>query len=155
VDAMRSFAAMMMLQQSRNFLAVALKRGRIQIANFSMIVNSPYPLRLVLSLAAALLANNLAAPIAGAQPSQIQTSTRKAKLSPPPDYPELARKMNIQGIARVLLTVAADGKVVAVKELGGNPILVTALVQAVKKWKYEPADHESEIEVKFEFVQNR
>src|SRR5437868_1155084 len=106
---MRSFAAMMMLQQSRNFLAVALKRGRIQIANFSMIVNSPYPLRLVLSLAAALLANNLAAPIAGAQPSQIQTSTRKAKLSPPPDYPELARKMNIQGIARVLLTVAADG----------------------------------------------
>ena len=69
-------------------------------------------------------------------------------------YPELARKMNIQGVARVLLTVTPDGRVVGIKELGGNPVLISALVQAVKKWKYETADHESEIEVRFEFVQN-
>ena len=74
-------------------------------------------------------------------------------MSTPPEYPELARKMNIQGVARVVVTVAADGKVGNVKELGGNPILVDALTQAVKKWKYEPADHESQIEVRFEFVQ--
>lgn len=71
----------------------------------------------------------------------------------PPEYPELARKMNIQGVARVLLTVAPDGRVVGVKELGGNPVLVSALSQAVRKWKYEAADHESEIEVRFEFAQ--
>ena len=87
-------------------------------------------------------------------PAPTQSSTRKLKLSSPPEYPELARKMNIQGVARVLLTVNPEGKVVAVKELGGNPVLVTALVQAVKKWKYEPADRESEIEVRFEFNQN-
>ena len=32
--------------------------------------------------------------------------------------------MNIQGVARVLLTVTSDGRVVGVKELGGNPVLV-------------------------------
>ena len=106
----------------------------------------------VLVLIATLLWNTLATSPASSQTSQAQTNTRKLKYSVPPEYPELARKTNIQGVARVLLTVAADGRVVAVKELGGNPVLVAALVQAVRKWKYEPADHDSEIEVKFEFV---
>jgi TonB family protein len=112
---------------------------------------------------------NLATPIAAAQSSppqssqsqssQSQTSLsqssgRKVKSSAPPEYPELARKLNIQGMARVLLTVTADGKVANVKDLGGNPILVAALVDAVKKWKYEPADRESAVEVRFEFIQN-
>jgi TonB family protein len=129
-----------------------------------------------LCLASFLLWNTIVMPHAEAQASQPQTpsqtspsqttqqapqsqaspsssSSRKVKLSTPPEYPELARKMNIQGVARVVVTVAADGKVGNVKELGGNPILVDALTQAVKKWKYEPADHESQIEVRFEFVQ--
>ena len=88
------------------------------------------------------------------QTSLSQSSGRKVKSSAPPEYPELARKLNIQGMARVLLTVTADGKVVNVKDLGGNPILVAALVDAVKKWKYEPADRESAVEVRFEFIQN-
>lgn len=92
--------------------------------------------------------------VAQAANEQAQTSSRKVKSNPPPEYPELARKMNITGTARVLLTVANDGSVTTVKELGGNPVLVAALVKAVKKWKYEAADRESEIEVKFEFTQN-
>ena len=105
------------------------------------------------ALIGAFLWNTLAMPDAASQASQSQTSSRKLKLSVPPEYPELARKMNIQGVARVLLTVTADGRVVGVKELGGNPVLVAALSQAVKKWKYEAADRESEIEVRFEFLQ--
>lgn len=62
--------------------------------------------------------------------------------------------MNITGMARVLVTVAPDGNVETVKELGGNPVLVAALVKAVKKWKYEPAEHQSEFEVKYNFVGN-
>lgn len=104
-------------------------------------------------LIAALLWNTLAIPGAAMQSSQ--ANARKLKLSVPPEYPELARKMNIQGVARVLLTVTPDGRVVGVKELGGNPVLVAALVQAVKKWKYEAADRESEIEVRFEFAQGQ
>jgi TonB family protein len=106
----------------------------------------------VLVLIATLLWNTLVTSPASSQTSQSQT--RKLKVSVPPEYPELARKMNIQGVARVLLTVASDGRVVGVKELGGNPVLVAALTQAVRKWKYESADHESEIEVRFEFAQN-
>jgi TonB family protein len=106
----------------------------------------------VFVLIATLLWNTLAPSPASSQTSQSQT--RKLKVSVPPEYPELARKANIQGVARVLLTVAPDGSVVGVKELGGNPVLVAALVQAVRKWRYESADHESAIEVKFEFVQN-
>jgi len=77
--------------------------------------------------------------------------TRKVKSSVPPEYPELARKLNIHGIARVEATVTPDGNVKSVKELGGNPVLVEALVRAVKKWKYEPADQTSVVEIKFDF----
>lgn len=101
-----------------------------------------------------LLWNTLAMSPASSQTTQSQATARKLKVSVPPEYPELARKMNIQGVARVLLTVTPDGKVVGVKELGGNPVLVASLVQAVRKWKYESADRESEIEVRFEFTQN-
>jgi TonB family protein len=104
-------------------------------------------------LIAILLWNTLAMPPASSQTSQVQNNARKLKVSVPPEYPELARKMNIQGVARVLLTVTSDGRVVGVKELGGNPVLVASLVQAVRKWKYESADRESEIEVRFEFIQ--
>jgi TonB family protein len=128
--------------------------SRIMIAN-----SSRYIIRLLklmfFVLIGALLWNTLAVPGAASQSAQIQSTSRKVKLSVPPEYPELARKMNIQGIARVLLTVTSDGRVIGVKELGGNPVLVSALVQAVKKWKYETADRESEIEVRFEFIQNR
>jgi TonB family protein len=104
-------------------------------------------------LIAILLWNTLAMPPASSQTSQVQNNARKLKVSVPPEYPELARKMNIQGVARVLLTVTSDGRVVGVKELGGNPVLIASLVQAVRKWKYESADRESEIEVRFEFIQ--
>ena len=104
-------------------------------------------------LIATLLWNTLASSPAFSQTSQVQNNARKLKVSVPPEYPELARKMNIQGVARVLLTVTPDGRVVGVKELGGNPVLVASLVQAVRKWKYESADRESEIEVRFEFLQ--
>jgi TonB family protein len=103
-------------------------------------------------LIAALLWNTLVASPAFSQTAQTQSGTRKAKSSPPPEYPELARKMKIEGIARVLLTVNSDGTVVKVKDLGGNPVLVDALAQAARKWKYEPAERESDIEVRYEFV---
>lgn len=111
------------------------------------------PARAAVFLGALLWSLN-AVPAGGLQTSQTtqpQTNERKVKLSVPPEYPELARKMNIQGTARVLLTVAPEGKVIAVKELGGNPVLLAALVQAVRKWRYEAAARESMIEVRFEF----
>jgi len=81
-----------------------------------------------------------------------EESARKIKTSVPPEYPEIARKLAIRGTVRVEVTVAPDGTVRLVKELGGNPLLLDSLVRAVKKWKYEPAAKESVFEVKFEFT---
>lgn len=78
-------------------------------------------------------------------------TTRKLKSGEPPEYPELARRMKIKGVARIQATVTPEGSVKEVKELGGNPVLVESLVQAVKKWKYMPAPSESIVEIKFEF----
>ncbi len=82
---------------------------------------------------------------------QLQAATRKIILSSPPEYPELARRMNIRGVARVLLTVAPNGKVTGIKDLGGHPILLQSLADAVKKWRYEADVATSSIEVRFEF----
>jgi TonB family protein len=80
-----------------------------------------------------------------------QTTSRKVKTRVEPVYPELAKRNNISGSARVELLIAADGKIKDVKVLGGNPVLVQAVVAAVVKWKYEPAAEESSAVVKFDF----
>ncbi len=84
-------------------------------------------------------------------PALAQATARKVKTRIEPQYPELARKNNITGSARVELLVATDGKVKDVKVLGGNPVLVQAVVTAVTKWRYEPAAEETTVVVKFDF----
>jgi TonB family protein len=81
-----------------------------------------------------------------------QTTSRKIKSRVEPVYPELAKKNNISGSARVELLVTADGRVKDVKVLGGNPVLVQAVTAAVVKWRYEPAAEESTVVIKFDFA---
>ncbi|HXA84938.1 MAG TPA: energy transducer TonB [Candidatus Dormibacteraeota bacterium] len=83
--------------------------------------------------------------------SYSQTIARKLKNRVEPVYPDLARRNNISGSARVELLVMPDGRVKDVKVLGGNPVLVQAVMAAVVKWKYEPAAEESSVIVKFDF----
>lgn len=80
-----------------------------------------------------------------------QATARKVKNRVDPVYPELAKRNNIIGSARVELLVTPDGRVKDVKVLGGNPVLVQAVLTAVVKWKYEPAAEESSVIVKFDF----
>jgi protein TonB len=80
-----------------------------------------------------------------------QTTSRKIKNRVEPVYPELAKRNNISGSARVELLVTPDGRVKDVKVLGGNPVLVQAVMAAVVKWKYEPAAEESSVIIKFDF----
>jgi len=80
-----------------------------------------------------------------------QASERKIKNRVEPLYPDLARRNNISGSARVELLIAPDGKVKDVKVLGGNPVLVQAVVSAVMKWKYEPAAESSTVILRFDF----
>ncbi len=58
-------------------------------------------------------------------------------------YPELAKRMNVQGTVTVKALVAADGKVKSVSPVSGNPILSQAAQAAVKQWVYAPGAEES------------
>jgi TonB family protein len=76
---------------------------------------------------------------------------RKVKSKVSPAYPEIARKMGLSGTVRLELVVAPNGSVKETKVIGGHPILVTAALDAVKKWKFEPAGAESTGTVEFKF----
>ncbi|MFZ0308357.1 MAG: energy transducer TonB [Candidatus Sulfotelmatobacter sp.] len=76
---------------------------------------------------------------------------RRAKSKVQPEYPELARKMNITGTVRIEVVVAANGTVKDAKIMGGHPVLATAALEAVKKWRFEPAAMESSGVVDFKF----
>jgi TonB family protein len=68
-----------------------------------------------------------------------------------PAYPELAKKMGIQGKVRVVATVGPNGKVKLTQVLGGNPVLAKAAEDAVAKWKFAEATAETRevIELRF------
>lgn len=55
-----------------------------------------------------------------------------------PDYPPLAKAAQIVGIVRASIEVDEDGHVRNVKLISGHPMLATAAVQAIRKWKYKP-----------------
>jgi TonB family protein len=77
--------------------------------------------------------------------------TRKVKSKVAPVYPDLARRMNITGTVRVVVVVSSNGTVKSTKLVGGHPIPVSAAMNALKKWKFEPAADESTGLVEFKF----
>ncbi|HVO81975.1 MAG TPA: energy transducer TonB [Terriglobales bacterium] len=68
-----------------------------------------------------------------------------------PVYPEMARTMNLKGIVRVEALVASNGSVKSVDVKGGHPLLVQAAENAIRKWKWEPAAHETSEPIEFKF----
>jgi TonB family protein len=77
--------------------------------------------------------------------------TRPVKTKVQPMYPELARKMNISGTVKVQVVVSPNGAVKDAKVVGGHPVLASAALDAVKKWRFEPAPGESSGVVDFKF----
>jgi TonB family protein len=76
---------------------------------------------------------------------------RRAKSKVQPEYPELARKMNITGTVKVQVVVSPNGTVKDAKVVGGHPVLAGAALEAVRKWRFEPAPGESTGVVDFKF----
>jgi TonB family protein len=76
---------------------------------------------------------------------------RRAKTKVQPAYPDLARKMNITGTVKVEVTVAPNGTVKDARVVGGHPVLASAALEAIKKWRFEPATRESSGVVDFKF----
>ena len=91
------------------------------------------------------------APLAWGQEAKTQEGSRKAKTRVAPVYPELARRMNITGVVKVRVTVAANGTVKDATLVGGHPVLASAALDAAKKWHFESRPEESTEIVEFRF----
>jgi TonB family protein len=76
------------------------------------------------------------------QQDEIQNK-RKVVSRVAPEYPRLARAVNLRGIVKVEALVSSGGTVKNVNVKGGHPLLAQAAVDAVRQWKWEPAAHES------------
>ncbi len=85
-----------------------------------------------------------------AQETQVE-NTRKIVSRAIPVYPELARRMNLEGNVRLLVTVAPNGIVKSVHTIGGNPVLVKAAEDSVYKYRWIPANEESKELVEMRF----
>jgi protein TonB len=57
----------------------------------------------------------------------------------PAQYPPVARQIRAEGEVVLNLDVDASGKVTDAKVVSGAPMLRTAALDAVRRWKYEPA----------------
>ncbi len=77
--------------------------------------------------------------------------SRKVISNPEPRYPETARNLHIRGAVKVQVVIAADGHVKDVKVIGGHPLFVDSVQEALKNWKYAPASSETTIQMEFNF----
>jgi len=55
-----------------------------------------------------------------------------------PTYPPEAKAKGIVGIVTVEAEIDKTGKPSSVKVLKGDPVLATAVVEAVRKWRWKP-----------------
>ena len=89
-----------------------------------------------------------------AQSGSTDESKRKVKTKTAPQYPELAKRMNVSGRVKIEVVVTPEGRVKSTRVVGGHPLLVQACQDAVKEWKFVPAPEESTQVVEFEFHAN-
>ena len=88
---------------------------------------------------------------ASAQDNASEAGKRKVRTRVTPEYPALAKQMNVTGKVKIEATVAADGHVATTRVVGGSPLLVNAALEALRKWHFEPAAKETTEVVEFAF----
>ncbi|MGB7284043.1 MAG: energy transducer TonB [Candidatus Acidiferrum sp.] len=76
---------------------------------------------------------------------------RKVKSKVTPEYPLLAKRMNVSGKVKIEVVITPDGRVKSTRVIGGHPLLVQACQDAVKEWKFAPAAEETTQIVEFDF----
>jgi TonB family protein len=83
--------------------------------------------------------------------TQSEEIVRRAKSKVQPIYPELAKRMNLAGTAKIEVVVGPNGTVKEAHIVGGHPVLANAALDAAKKWRFEPAAGESSGVIDFKF----
>ena len=82
--------------------------------------------------------------VVSAQSVQSQpTSARKVLTQVAPEYPGIAKRMNIRGAVKLEVAVRPNGSVKSCRVLGGNPVLLESATKAVSQWKFAPSQNET------------
>ena len=87
----------------------------------------------------------------GAAAQEPSEGPRKVVARVNPQYPSLARSMNIRGTVKMLVLVAPNGSPKSIEAKGGNPVLVQSAEKALREWKWEPAAHATSEEIDLRF----
>ncbi len=77
---------------------------------------------------------------------------RAVKARVAPIYPDIAKRMKIEGTVSVQVTVDATGKVSDAKSVAGNLILAPAAEDAVRRWSFEAGPGTAKMKVEVNFV---
>lgn len=64
---------------------------------------------------------------------------RPVKSRVAPTYPEIAKRMRVEGTVKLEAAVDPQGAVTDVKEVSGNHTLAVAAREALLKWKFAPS----------------
>ena len=88
-----------------------------------------------------------------AQSTSVQSTEvgRKVVSHMAPQYPDLARRMQISGTVKLEATVAPNGRVKSTRVIGGSPVLMKAALDALQSWKWESTSSESKEMVELTF----
>lgn len=67
-------------------------------------------------------------------------NVQKANLihQPQPVYPDLARRVRIQGTVRMTAVISKEGAIEHLTVVSGHPLLAPAAIEAVRQWRYKP-----------------
>ena len=88
-------------------------------------------------------------PVLSAQEPEL---ARKVISRTAPSYPEMAKKLHLTGKVRLEVVIAAGGSVTSAKLVGGSPVFEKSAVEAVKQWKFQPADKDIKGIIVLEFT---
>ncbi len=96
-----------------------------------------HPVRVAVCLAVALTIAGFAQEGAKklTRPEALSAAVSKAQ----PDYPAIARQLKIQGDVELEAVVSETGTVEKVNIVSGNPVLTRPASDALKRWKFTPA----------------
>ncbi|HTP69647.1 MAG TPA: energy transducer TonB [Dongiaceae bacterium] len=76
---------------------------------------------------------------------------RKIIANPEPVYPEIAKVAGLRGVVKVQVVIGTDGTIKDAKIIGGHPMLVESVKDALKRWKYAPSNSETVTILEFAF----
>jgi protein TonB len=67
-----------------------------------------------------------------------QVESARLIFGPKPEYPPLAKMARIQGVVKLDAIISKDGTIQDLKMISGHPLLVSAAMSAVQRWRYQP-----------------